>query len=251
MGYALQRAPKSSAIKEFADWVSYFKLNRTKLASFNRDQLGSITKIERATISRSIATFQLGESSEGRHLLNAARKYALRHNEPALEEAMKLFIAEEQRHARDLALFMSTQRMPLAGRQWTDTVFRTLRRLWNLEVSVTVLLTAELVARVYYKALKAATASALLQQICAQLLRDETAHVHFHTTLLASIRSTRPRSLTLLQDACYRLFHHCTLLIVWIEHGNVLRSGGFHFRRYWKSSRLYLDEAMRLIHRIE
>jgi len=199
---------------KFAGWIQYFQWNNKQLLEIPWNDLYQVSEHERKRISSSIRVFQLGESSEGHHLQKAAEKYASRAGEKDLIQAIKLFIAEEQRHARYLAYFMTQQKIQFAKRQWTDTAFRTLRRLWNLEICIVVLLTAELVARLYYKALQAATQSSILKNICAQLLRDEVAHVHFHTAILGSIRKHRSRRLLFFQDALYRTFHNCTLLVV-------------------------------------
>src|SRR6185503_4483050 len=136
------------------------------------------------------------------------------------------FISEEQRHSTYLARFMRSEGIPLAVHHWSDQTFRFLRRFWNLEISLAVLLTAELVARVYYRALFSATKSTLLRQICRQLLRDEVMHVYFHTDLLRSMRSGRSSLANFLWNLSYRFFHSGTLLAVWIGHARVLKAGG-------------------------
>lgn len=218
MSPASTQSNRIIGIVTFADWVEYFERNRARLMSVPWQNKSPLTPGERRTISDSIRIFQLGESSEGRHLVRVSELYAIISREKALVSAIKLFIAEEQRHAADLGRFMSDQGIPLAKRQWTDTIFRTLRRFWNLEVCVSVLLTAELVAKVYYKALQNATTSPVLVQICHQLLRDEAAHVRFHTKILGSIRASRADFMIRCQNLFYKVFHTCTLLVVWHEH---------------------------------
>ena len=77
-------------------------------------------------------------------------------------------------------------------KRWVDTVFRRLRNLAGLEVSVGVLLTAEIIAKVYYAALGKATRSQMLGRICERILRDEEAHVRFQAERLAILRRDRP-----------------------------------------------------------
>jgi hypothetical protein len=140
-----------NGIETFEEWIEYFERNGRRLMPIPWEDMTLLTVQERQTISDSVRTFQLGESSEGRNLIRVAEIYERRSPEKGLVGAIQLFIAEENRHAAALARFLVGQQIPLAKRQWTDTVFRTLRRFWNLEVSVSVLLTAELVAKVYYK----------------------------------------------------------------------------------------------------
>ena len=98
-----------------------------------------LTPEERQRIAGSIATFQLGEQSEGGALLRAAERFAARHQLPALVRIIELFIAEEQRHAALLRSFMEDHRIALKHRDWTDQVFRRLRRLAGLELYLSVL----------------------------------------------------------------------------------------------------------------
>src|SRR5258706_385192 len=119
--------------------------------------------------------------SPGRWVMNLARK-----NKKAIAssvqdfqagdyeyiEAIRLFIAEEQRHARDLAHFLQINEIPLVKTTFTDGVFRRLRQiLGNLEISIAVLITAEIIAIVYYTALRDATNSQVLQTLCKQILK--------------------------------------------------------------------------------
>ena len=52
-----------------------------------------------------------------------------------------------------------------------------------------VLLTAEVVGTVYFRALYHATYSGLLQQLCLRLIRDEEMHVNFQCFTLAQLRA--------------------------------------------------------------
>lgn len=230
-----------------ATWVDYFELNGNNLLEVPWHLEETISDVEWKTIAGSIRIFQLGENSEGNTLISLTRRFALRQQDAGLEDAMKRFIKEEQRHARWLGRFMDQVQIPRASRHWSDHVFRHLRRLWNLEVSLAVLLTAELVARVYYHALYRATSSGILRPICRQLLRDEVFHVYFHTHLLRKIRNQRLPVLNSIWNALYRLFHAGTLLIVWGGHSAVLKRGGFSFVKFWRASRYYCDQAIFLL----
>ena len=64
-------------------------------------------------IASSIATFQLGEESEGRTLLRAAERFARTNETPHLVRIIDLLIREERRHASLLRAFMQDHRMPV------------------------------------------------------------------------------------------------------------------------------------------
>jgi hypothetical protein len=227
-------------------WCDYFESN-SHARAVPWDDPPALTLRERMDLGPSIQTFQLGESSDGRRLLNAAIERAEHTSDEYLPTAMQLFIGEEQRHAALLARFLKSESIPLLQHQWTDSMFRFLRRRWNLELSVSVLMTAELVARIYYLALRDATPSPALTAICKHLLRDEMHHLAFHAGILGDIRRNRPDWMNKLWDASYSVFHRITLIVVWNGHKNVFRAGGFSAKRYWKTSQLHLNRALQMI----
>src|SRR5262249_49386998 len=142
-------------------------------------------------IAGSIATFQLGEQSEGRTLLRFAERFAIRRNIPELPAVTALFIREEQHHAAQLAAFMHDNGIELKHRNWTDSIFRVLRKLAGFEAAVTILVTAEMIGFVYYRALARATSSRALKTICRTMCADEAVHLRYETQLLMTLRGER------------------------------------------------------------
>jgi rubrerythrin len=145
---------------------------------------------ERRLIGSSIATFQLGEQSEGRTLLRAAQRFARTRRIPALVRIVELFIREEQRHAAMLRAFMEEHHIALKRADWTDRVFRRVRQLAGLELCLYILISAELIGIVYYRALEAATDCERLMVLCRTLVSDELAHVGFESQLLLALRAS-------------------------------------------------------------
>ncbi len=227
-------------------WCGYFESN-SHPRPVPWDDPPALTLQERMDLGPSIQTFQLGESSDGRRLLNAAEKRAEETADHYLPTAVQFFIGEEQRHAALLGRFLKSESIPLLNHQWTDSMFRFLRSRWNLELCVAVLMTAELVARIYYRALRDATPSPALTAICKHLLRDEMHHLAFHACILGDIRRSRPDWMNKLWDASYTLFHRITLIVVWNGHKKVFQTGGFPAKRYWKTSQLHLNRAVQMI----
>ena len=219
-----------------AQWCSYFRGNAKALLDIPWAQGAGLTEEERDAVAASVQDFQLGESSEGLNLLRAARAYAARAGDPAYEEAIRLFVREEQRHAGDLARFLTLAGVPLLSKSWTDAVFRFLRRLAGLEQFLTVLVTAEMIGKVYYQALRRATGSPVLRRLCDQLLRDEIKHIRFHTERLALMRRGRPRWRLFLTRLGHRVFFGGTCLVAWWAHRKALRAGGYGFSRFWQET---------------
>src|SRR5215218_3557835 len=75
-------------------WVQYFRFNAKALLSIPWSEGLYFTDETRAAIASSVQEFQLGESSEGKHLLACARRHAAETGDPAYVEALGLFIAE-------------------------------------------------------------------------------------------------------------------------------------------------------------
>lgn len=160
--------------------------------------------------------------------------------------AIRLFIGEEQRHAADLGRFLRLAGVPLLRLSWTDAVFRSLR-CGRLEPILCVLLAAELIAMVYYRAVHDASSSALLRRLCAQILRDERRHLRFHTERLAILRRGRNRWLRAVAAGLQRLLFAGTCLVVWWKHGRALRLGGFGRRRFWRRAWHECNQALRQV----
>ena len=208
-------------------WLDHFEYHSTRRCVLPAGKPADLTAFERRLIGRSIATFQLGEQSEGRSLLLAAQRYEHEHDAVPLARIVSLLIAEEQHHAALLGAFMDEHGIPRKRSDWTDHVFRRLRRLAGFELYLSVLVTAELIGKVYYRALEAATGSRQLQALCRVLVADELAHVGLETDLLRGMLEKKSASARWLATAAHRTFFTGASFVVWLEHGRVLRSAGY------------------------
>lgn len=214
------------------EWLGLFRANEEpEVLPYEGPRL---TKAEREAVIPSVQEFQLGENSGGGHLRRRAREYAEENGDEDYLRAVEYFIGEEQRHARYLRDFLAAEDAGSLRKSWADTVFRKLRNLAGLETSIAVLMTAEIIAKVYYAALREATRSPMLRRICTRILSDEEAHVRFHAERLAILRQDR----TEIGKTLTRIFHRTLFLgaclVVWRNHGKAIRRGGVSFRDYWK-----------------
>ena len=225
-------------------WESWFRGNLAKPAQIPWTSGVKLSDAERNTIRSSIQEFQLGERSEGRHLKRAARDYAQRSGDAAYARAAHLFIREEQGHAALLGRFMDLESITRTSHNWVDSVFRRLRRFGGLEISICVLLTAEVIAKVYYRALFAATASPALQAICRRILEDEANHVEFQSERLAILRRRRRPWLVAADVAAQRLLFAASVAVVWLRHRPVRRAGGGTFLAYWRDCHREFQECL-------
>jgi len=228
-------------------WEGWFRRSLDNPPEVPWERAVKLTESERTTICSSVQEFQLGEQSEGRHLKRAARDYAQRSGDAAYSRAVELFIREEQHHAALLGRFMDLAGIERVRHTFVDSVFRRLRRFAGLETSICVLLTAEVIAKVYYRALLAATASAALRAICRRILQDEAHHVEFQSERLAILRRNRSRWRIAAAVAAQRLLFAGSVAVVWLRHRPVLRSGNDSFPACWRDCHREFRESLVLM----
>lgn len=183
---------------------------------------------ERRLIARSIAIFQLCEQPEGTSLLRSAQRFAQRHDAGQLTRITELFINEQQRHANLLRSFMEAHGIPCRQTAVTDFVFCCLRRLGRYEARLNVLIAAELIANVYYRALESVTGCQRLKVLCRTLVADELAHIGLESQLLLTLRSRRPAILRASARFFHKAFFRCAAGAVYLSHRAVLRGAGYN-----------------------
>jgi hypothetical protein len=225
-----ERYDPHSAVSKY--WCSYFLANTFDPRELPWDDPYRLTSAERRATAHSIAQFQLGEGAQGRRLQERGRAYAAAAGDASFSQALSLFVKEEQRHSADLGRFMDAQGIPRLPRHWVDSVFRRLRVLAGLELSLRVLVTAEMIAVPYYRALGAATASELLQAISARILGDEAGHLRFQSSMLARLADGRLSLVSRIIWRLHRLFLLGTCFVVWLDHGAVFRAAGYSFEDF-------------------
>lgn len=236
-----QHESTSGRLRSSIDWCRHFRNNAASRRQIPWETVSRLTDGERRAVARSVQVFQRGESGEGRHLLRCTRTYAERTGDAAYVTAVTLFIREEQRHAADLGRFLDEAAIPRIAGNWSDALFRWLRHRAGLELTIAVLVTAEILAKVYYAALRDATDCRALRVLCEQILCDEVAHVQFQCEQIARLRAAGPRW----KNSLKRFFHAClyagTMGVVWLSHARTFRRAGMGFRtfcrRAWREFR--------------
>jgi hypothetical protein len=218
-------------------WLNEFEARVPHLVVARVPRDSVLTAEERVRIADSIGTFQLGEQSEGRTLLRFAHEFGARHACPELGRVTELFIREEQHHAAQLREFMLAHGIALKQRNWTDSIFRQIRRLAGFETAVTILVTAEMVGFVYYRALGRGTGNAYLRKICRQMCADEAIHLRYEAQLLRTLRGSRPRWIGAAVGLAHRTLLALAARVVYREHRAVLAFAGHDGRSFVKDCR--------------
>jgi hypothetical protein len=221
----------------FHVWHQYFLSNQNHFDHLDWNGNEPLSSEEKRVITSSIRQFQRGEHSEGKHFLQFAKTM----NDKYYIEAVRVFIKEEQDHASVLGRFMDLNQIDKLNKDWLDSTFRWLRKLAGLEGTITVLLTAEIISMIYYKALNTATRSFLLQQICKQILIDEKMHLQFQGHTLQVLYKRKHRISVHFSRFLHKVLMAGTIVMVWIYHQKVLRAGHYHFFSFfaevWKEFR--------------
>ena len=228
-------------------WITHFKANALQ-KRVDWDLAPAISPEETATILASLQAWQLGETSEGRHLIAASEKYAAKIDDAKYVDAVKLFIKEEQKHGNNLGMYLDKIGQPRVKQNWGDTLFRKVRyfntsmELWTLAVIV-----VESTAQIFYQSLKDATSCALLKEICTDILIDEAHHITFQTERLAIIYDGKTPFSKAWRKPVYKFFFYFTSSLVWCAHRKLFKAGGNTFGSY---SRKMLFKYLKTIYAI-
>ncbi|MFJ1764155.1 ferritin-like domain-containing protein [Amycolatopsis sp. NPDC088138] len=172
-------------------------------------------------VARSIQRFQVGEAGDGANLVAKAAG-----GDAVYLAAVKLFVAEEQNHARMLGELLRAAGVPTITSHWSDTVFVRLRRALGLRLELMVLLIAEVVALRYYRALRDGTADPLVTRVAGLILADEERHVPFHCHRLRLGFETLGKPARALVFGAWRFLLLGVTITVAADHGRALRKLG-------------------------
>ncbi|MHB1080772.1 MAG: hypothetical protein ACYC67_15325 [Prosthecobacter sp.] len=233
-------------------WISHFEAN-TRLNHELQlpDTACDLPEQVRCALARSLAIFQLGESGGGTRLRRYTRSIAALENLKGYQRAVDLFVAEEQSHAALLARTVKHLRGALLQKQWTNSIFRWMRDLVNLEFNIQVLLTAELIAEVYFGLLSLRCSDPVVQTVAKKLLRDEMGHLSFQRDFLFERLKTLTPATQRLWRWQFQAIHFATACVVSWDHRDCLRSlnvtpADFRSRalRCWQSFQSRLERRL-------
>ncbi|OLZ58543.1 hypothetical protein AVW11_28035 [Streptomyces amritsarensis] len=205
----------------YGAWVRAFESERERRAAVGDPDWGRGARLP-AELVRSIQKFQVGEDGDG----SALRGKADLAGDPVYSEAVRLFVAEEQNHARMLRLLLEAGGAGTLEGHWSDAAFVRVRRLLGLRVELLVLMIAEVVALGYYGALRDGAGDALVREVAGRILADEERHVPFHCLRLQEGLAVLPRPARRAVTAGWRGLLACAATLVAVDHGPALRACG-------------------------
>lgn len=206
-------------------WITHFEANtRLNHTLPLPDAPCALPEQTRSALARSLAIFQLGESGGGTRLRRYTRSIASLESLRGYQRAVDHFVAEEQSHAALLARTVTHLRGPLLQKQWTNSIFRWMRDLVNLEFNIQVLLTAELIAEVYFGLLALRCSDPVVQTVAKKILRDEMGHLSFQRDFLYERLRTLTPTVQRLWRWQFQFIHHATAAVVAWDHRDCLRT---------------------------
>ncbi|MFD3696462.1 ferritin-like domain-containing protein [Streptomyces sp. NPDC058646] len=211
----------------YAAWVDEFEAAKARRAALGDPDWRSGAQLPPELV-RSIQKFQVGEDGDGSALLAKAD----RAGDPVYAAAARLFVAEEQNHARMLALLLAAAGAVVLDGHWSDAAFVRVRRLLGLRVELLVLMVAEVVALTYYRALRDGATDPSAREVAGRILADEQRHVPFHCLRLHEGLARLPRPARRAVTAGWRGLVGCAGLLVAVDHGAALRTLGTRRRSF-------------------
>src|SRR5262249_9878366 len=157
-------------VRTTADWLTYFRENAGRCRPIPWHRGAEATPAQLEAITRSLQAWQLGETSDGRHLRAASARYAARVGDLEYVALIDLFIGEEQRHGELLGRYLDLAGCGRIRTNWGDSLFRAVRYcIADIEVWTTPVVMVETLAMIYYNACRRATNSQVLCTICTQI----------------------------------------------------------------------------------
>ena len=212
---------------DFAKWTRRFEDERERRRVQGDPDWGQSATLHPA-VWASIQRFQVGEDGDGANLVGKAEEAG----DGDYAQAIRLFVAEEQNHARLLARLLAAGGVPTLPGHWSDTVFVRLRRFLGLRMELLTLMIAEVVALRYYRALRDGTHDSLTSDVAGRILSDEQRHVPFHCERLHASLVELPRAMRRPVMALWQLLLLAVSLVVATDHGPALRRLGIGRLRF-------------------
>jgi rubrerythrin len=216
-------------------WLRYYRSNPDSWTDPEWHLPSPLDPKTKRALALSLSHFQLGESGGGNFLFAQARKQAP--DADSYHEALQLFVAEEQAHARLLEQLVHRFGGATIKRHWTHSLFRLIRRGFGLNFELQVLVIAELVGTAYYRLLHARSRDPVLEQVCDRILRDEARHIDFHADWLGDQQWRLLPLERAAWSAQFQILFGIAAQIAWLDHRHGLGAIGSKRPEFFREAR--------------
>ena len=229
-------------------WKIHFRENLTK-QRVDWKLKPAITPQEKENILYSLKAWQLGETSDGKHLLAAAGRYAGKSGDGEYVDAVKLFIKEVQKHGSNLGQYIDALGEQRLKKDWGDSLFHKVRYLnTSMELWTIAVIIVESAAQIFYQALHDATNCQLLRSICNDIIIDEAHHIKFQNERMHIIfrqKSFYNKAFSLL---CYSVLFFGTIHAIWLGHHKAFIAGGVNKKDFFRQMYYKFFSSMKFLH---
>jgi hypothetical protein len=173
-------------------WLAYFEGNARDDRAPGTALAAEVPEALRGALAASLGRFQLGESAGGKIHEEMDSLADLSLDQPT-RRSIQLYIEEEWRHSRELAMVIGALGGRLLTSHWTNGAFTACRRLLGLRTKMMTLAAAEVVGIVYYRALASHAGSSALGTSLRRIAHEEALHLDFQAAFFEHTISLRAR----------------------------------------------------------
>lgn len=214
-------------------WRADFEVHAGQHDEATTSGMWVLAPVVEATLRQSLPVFQLGKTGAGFHLLNQARGVV----SDDLLCALRLFVVEEQEHARLSALICSSLDITMLDEHWSDGLFRRVRRIRGFRLEMLMMLIAEFITAEIYETLTDGVGDPALSRLFARMHADELRHLEFLMSVLPSHLGRLPSPIGTATARAWKPIAYSAVAIVAIEHRALLRACGSNPRKFFRSTR--------------
>lgn len=226
-------------------WLAYFEANARRDRAPANTLCAEVPLDLRAPLACSLGRFQLGESAGGK-IHGEMPTHPDRALDGGTRRAIQLYIEEEWRHARELALVIRALGGELQTAHWTNGAFTACRRILGLRTKMMTLAIAEVIGIVYYRALASGVGSPALATSLRRIANEESLHLDFQAAFFDHALSLAPALLRtpyrwLLRALMFAILA-AALGVLLLDHGKLLRRAGSRAPELMRASFRELSE---------
>lgn len=218
-------------------WRRYFESNLHRSDAIVPAAIDGIPEPLRGELVRSLRIFQAGETGEGRIVAQTARQPESQ-GDPDFVEAMRLYIAEEGRHAKELGRLVRALGGKPAHTHPSADRFRVARSLFGFRTKMMVLAGAEVVGGVFYDLLATRSGSPALSRTLRVIVHEERAHLLFQRDYFNGIARSEA------ERAAYHAALRGTVVLALgyftVEHRSLLRALDTSLLELWSATNTLL-----------
>ena len=229
------------------DWNNWFIENDKNLLHIPYEDEDKLSDEEINMIKHSLQVWQLGEGSPGNNLRKQVKQYVEKNGRHDFAQVMEKLLMEEKRHSQLLSQFMSFHGIALKNKMFIDNLFRFLRKIGGLQCSIIMLITGEIIALSYYKALSEITTSEVLPVICKQMIQDELMHIALSSDTLYKFALENGS----LKNGVVSRFRNVGLfiavMIAWKHFKQIFINSGCSFNSFYGTSKRLLNQSKQIV----